>query len=66
MIRRFINALRFYVMCVGWKGVLKAELPNFIDQAKEECKGLKEIGYKPNFLEELVTCMEDAEDAYID
>lgn len=35
MIRRFMRAFRFYVRYVGLKNTLFVELPEFIDQAKE-------------------------------
>ena len=59
MIRRFMRAFRFYVRCVGLKNTLFFELPEFIDQAKED----RVEGY--SFLSDLVDCMEDAMDAYL-
>ena len=59
MIKRFFDALRFYVRCVGLKNALTVELPFFIQQAKEQ--RIKEY----SFLSDLVDCMEDAEDAYL-
>lgn len=35
MIGRFIRAFGFYVKCVGLRNTLFVELPEFIDQAKE-------------------------------
>lgn len=59
MIGRFIRAFRFYVRCVGLRNALFVELPEFIDQAKEN----RMEGY--SFLSDLVDCMEDSEDAYL-
>lgn len=60
MIERFLIDLRFYIRCVGLKQALFVELPCFIEQAKEE--GIPEY----SFLSNLVDCMEDAMDAYLE
>ena len=60
MIGRFVRAFRFYVRCVGFKNALFVELPEFIAQAKEN----RVEDY--SFLSDLVDCMEDAMDAYLE
>ena len=59
MIKRFFNALKFYVRCTGLKNTLFIELPFFIQQVKGQ--RIKEY----SFISDLVDCMEDAENAYL-
>ena len=59
LIKRFIRAFIFYWRCVGLKNVLTVELPEFIDEAREN--GIP----KYSLLENLVDIMEDDEQAYI-
>lgn len=59
LIKRFIRAFIFYWRCVGLKNVLTVELPEFINEAREN--GI--AGY--SLLENLVDIMEDDEQAYI-
>ena len=60
MIKRFFNALKFYVRCTGLKNTLFIELPYFIQQAKEQ--RIKEY----SFISDLVDCMEDDIEAYLE